>query len=184
MSLLSGKTQTPGEAEKLQAARRAARGGDVGARRLWIVAGLEHYGRLFMANGDAVSAEKIREAVTEAREALKTETASSKIANEPIPDHVGAAARDCGKTLLKTMPGAFVDATEAGQWAGRYLPFADAIREHDAAVKRARDADKISIAARKKFNSAVERYAVFATGENSEYRALTVLAATGRAVEK
>ncbi len=178
------ETLTPEGHEKLMKARREARGGDLQARRVWIVDGLEHYGKMFMASGDAASSAKLRDTVKEARASLKAEAEALAIAQTPVPDHVSEAARDCAKTLLKTMPGAFLNVDEAADWAKRYLPFSEAVRAHDAATKRARDADKVAIRARRQFAESVEKWAQFATGETTDYKALAVLAATGRALVK
>lgn len=166
--------------EKLMSARQVARAGRIEDRDRLALAGLRIYAKRFTDAGDPASGKRFAEAADAAEKFLKQADAVRTAAEKPVPDFVGDAAANCGKTLFKLMPDAFTDAAGAACWAIANLPMAPATQKANDAAAARRKLSRQAGDARREFSKILDRVAMDVIGTVDTAKAIRELVSVGR----
>ena len=98
-------------------------------RRARILRGLQRLADEARQLGREKAASEAQTLVDEATRIVGQLTDVESAIAEPRKNHVGAAANDAAKTLMKQLPGIFANAGEAAAWACSHLPLTEARRQ-------------------------------------------------------
>jgi len=98
-------------------------------RRARILRGLQRLASEAEQIGRTDAAQRAQGLIDEAVRIVGTLTDVESAIAEPRKNHVGLAANDAAKTLMKALPGIFANAGEAQAWAIGHLPLTEARRQ-------------------------------------------------------
>jgi hypothetical protein len=180
MGMFDKRRPGPEDFKQAMERRRKVLGWTETDRSEAIVRGIAKYAIRFEAAGDAKTGKHLHDVAALAQDFIAREVELRAEAEAIRPTAVKKAVGECAKGLMKLLPGAFIDATEAATWAEAHLPFVEARLEDAATVSRAQKAGREAVAVSRKFREIVEKASVLITGDCYTNVALDKVALFGR----
>ncbi len=158
------KKMTNEEQARILAARRAARGGNVGDQLQVTIRGLHVFAARLDAAGDPELATELSTAAKKADQLLTESAKLTAEAQAMTDDHVGKAVAAVAAELVKKLPVCFQTAAEASAFA-HTLPLTEARRSESLQQDKRNKASKKSSELRHEARRILETAAIKATDE-------------------